>query len=257
MVDHGRLIVAGGLTTGDKTVGTVYGIDPATGISTPMPALPTPVHDCAGSIVGGRPVVFGGGNTTESSAVQVVGTTPSVIGHLPTARADLTAASDGETTYVVGGYDGRTAIGDVLRTTDGVNFTVVAAKLPIAVRYPAVAVFGGTLWIFGGELATGDTDAIQSVDVKTGAVAIVGHLAAPVGHANAFVLRGSVWVVGGRAGNAPSNNIRRFDPTTHAVTVTGKLPIPVRDSAVAVIGDTAYLLGGQAPNPINDVVLLR
>src|SRR5437879_1392356 len=172
MVDHGRLIVAGGLTTGDKTVGTVFGIDPATGVATPMPALPTPVHDCAGSIVGGRPVVFGGGNTTESSAVQGVGTPPSVIGHLPTARADLAAASDGDTTYIVGGYDGRTAIGDVLRTTDGANFTVVAPKLPIAVRYPAVAVLGATLWIFGGELASGDTDAIQSVDLKTGAVAV-------------------------------------------------------------------------------------
>src|SRR6185436_15908629 len=31
IVDHDQLVVAGGLTTGDQTVGTVYRIDPSTG----------------------------------------------------------------------------------------------------------------------------------------------------------------------------------------------------------------------------------
>ena len=98
---------------------------------------------------------------------------------------------------------------------------------------------------------------IQSLDLRTGASAVAGHFAAPVGHASAFVLRGAIWVVGGRAGGAPSANIRRFDPRTHAITVAGTLPVPVRDAAVAVVGGTAYLLGGQSPDPTTNVVLLR
>lgn len=256
IVDHDRLLIAGGLTTGDRTVGSVYRIDPVTGTSTPLPPLPAAVHDCAGALVGGRALVLGGGNTTESAAVQAVGAAPSNIGSLPTARADLATATDGAATYVVGGYDGKRAFADVLRTTDGTHFTTVG-QLPVAVRYPAVVAVDGTLWVFGGDLGTTDTDVIQSLDLRTGAATVAGHLAAPVGHASAFVLNGSIWVVGGRAGGAPSANIRRFDPRTRTISLTGTLPVPVRDSAVAVVGGTAYLLGGQSPDPTNNVVLLR
>jgi hypothetical protein len=125
------------------------------------------------------------------------------------------------------------------------------------VRYPAIAVLGSTLWVFGGDLGTADTDVIQAIDLKTHTASVAGHLPTAIGHASAFVLHGAVWLVGGRVGGQPNADIRRFDPATHTVSVTGHLPIPVRDSAIAVVGSTAYLLGGQSPNPINDVVLLR
>ena len=237
-------------------MGTVYRIDPSTGAATTLPALPSRAHDVAGAFIAGRALVLGGGWQTESSDVQAVGTSPSVVGHLPRPRADLATVTTGAATYVVGGYDGHDALADVLRTTDGTHFDVVT-QLPVPVRYAALAVLGSTLWVFGGDLGTVDTDTIQAIDLTTRTATVAGHLPATLGHASAFVLHGTAWVVGGRAGGAPSANIRRFDPTTRSVSVVGKLPIPVRDAAVAVVGTTAYLLGGQSPNPINDVVVLR
>jgi hypothetical protein len=257
VVDGDQLLVAGGLTTGDRTVATVFRIDPATGRSTSLPALPVPVHDCAGASVAGRPLVLGGGNSAEQAAVQAIGTSPAVVGALPSARADLAATTDSAgTTYVVGGYDGHQAFADVLATTDGRHFRMVG-RLPAAVRYPAVAVLGSTLWAFGGEVGGADSDLIQALDLRSGAASVAGHLPGALGHANAFVLHGVVWVVGGRVGGAPSDQIERFDPSARTVSRAGTLPVAVRDAAVAVVGDTAYLLGGQSPDPTTNVVMLR
>ena len=58
----------------------------------------------------------------------------------------------GSAAYVLGGYDGAQLPSDVLRSSDGRHFTSVG-NLPVAVRYPAVAVVGTTIYLLGGELA--------------------------------------------------------------------------------------------------------
>jgi hypothetical protein len=55
----------------------------------------------------------------------------------------------------------------VLATTNGHTFMAVA-RLPVPVRYPAVAALGGQIFVFGGQAATGahagtPTDVIQAV----------------------------------------------------------------------------------------------
>src|SRR5438270_723531 len=65
IAQQGTVVIAGGLTTGDVTIGDAFRLDPATGIVTPLPPLSSPVHDCAGAVLGGRPAVLGGGAATE------------------------------------------------------------------------------------------------------------------------------------------------------------------------------------------------
>ena len=70
-----------------------------------------------------------------------------------------------------GGYDGANIVGDVLTTTDGTSFTKVGV-LPVPVRYPAIAVLGHAIYLFGGVASTKGTDtaAIQRLDTATGKV---------------------------------------------------------------------------------------
>ncbi len=80
----------------------------------------------------------------------------------------------------------------MLGTADGRRFSTVA-RLPVPVRYPAVAGSGHTIYVFGGETATGKpTDAIQAVDVADGHARVAGHLPAPLDHAAALTLGGRI-----------------------------------------------------------------
>lgn len=257
LADHRRLVVVGGLTAAGSSTAIVQ-IDPATGTAARAGELARPVHDAAGVTLGGRDLVFGGGTQASVAAVQEFGTGGSavVVGRLPRPRSDLVAAVAGSTAYILAGYDGSTPDPAVLATTDGRHFTVVAG-LPVPVRYPAVAVLGHDLYLFGGEHAGSATTAIQRVDTHARTAALVGHLPHPLAHATAVTLAGTVYLLGGVTGTSARTGIARYDPAGDSIVPAGRLPYPVSDAGAAVLDGTAYLLGGENPRPLATVVALH
>jgi hypothetical protein len=257
VVDHGSIVLAGGLDSADRSSAAVWTIDPATGHATPSAPLVSGVHDAAGGLVGTRVLVFGGGAANVSASVQSATGRPALVGTLPRPLADIATATVGRTTYVVGGYDGVRPRAEVLATEDGTTFRLIAT-LAHPARYPAVATSGGHLLVIGGETGTADSDAIDDVDLASGKVTVLGHLPAVRSHAVAVTLGGAVWVLGGRIGNQPDAAILRVDPRTGVVTAAGSLPAGLRDAAVVAVGPSdAYLLGGARVAPVAEVVHLR
>jgi hypothetical protein len=241
--DH--LLLLGGLVAGGTST-QVLALDPATGAVSAAGRLPHATHDAGAAVLGGSALVLGGGVQASADWVQaipVAGGTGAVVGHLPQPRSDHVVVSDGTTAYVVGGYGTGPELTDVLATTDGITFHVVA-HLVTGVRYAAAALAGGALWVIGGEHGGAQVDTIQRVDLATGAGAVVGHLPAPLSHATATVLGGSVLVVGGLRAGARVDAIERVDPTG-APALVGHLPAAASDAAIAVLRDSAYVVGGE------------
>ncbi|HET9078310.1 MAG TPA: PQQ-binding-like beta-propeller repeat protein [Acidimicrobiales bacterium] len=271
----GNIDVFGGLTgSGNSTTGGVVQLDPADGRATAVGTLPVPVHDAAGAAIGSRYFVFGGGAQALTADAQafspdVAQGSPalSIAGRMPGLRADLAAAAapDG-TVYLAGGYDGTNFTPGILSTRNGTTFSTVG-QLSVPVRYPAAAVAGGRLLVIGGETGTSAsgagtaTDAIQAVDLKTGAVTVAGHLPVPLSHAAAATLNGSVYVFGGRSGRDVVDTVYELTSGATGITATqvGTIPIPTSDMAVATLGDTAYLIGGegQLAQPGRSVIVAR
>ncbi len=266
LTDGTTVWLLGGRDPGKTSRTSVLQIDPATGVSSQVGDLAVGVHDAAGARLGGRLIVFGGGNSSTVPSVQAF--TPaaggSVIGELPQGRSDLVATMVGDRAYVLGGFDGSAFTPDVLQTTDGTTFTTVAT-LPVPVRYPAVAALDGKLYLFGGglsgasESATGDSAAIQEVDIATGQARIVTQLPHTLSHATAVTVGGQIFVLGGRLDGAVSAQVWRFDPAAGTLVEAGTLPVAVSDSAAVVVHGVAYLLGGEgaADAPVASVATLR
>ena len=253
----GRLVIYGGLQTGDTTTSAVVELDPQTGKATQIAALPTPVHDAAGAVIGSRSVIFGGGSLKVSDVVQSVESGgAAVAGRLPTPRADLVAVQDGTRVLLVGGYDGKNLSQDVLATSDGVTFASVG-HLPVGVRYPAAGVIGGKLWVLGGDGKDGTpgTD-IQMLDLTTHRSSVVGRLSDPLAHAASVILDGALYMIGGRSGTGALDAVNRFDPATATIGRVGRLPIATADAAVATLGDKAYVIGGHNTKALNTVLVI-
>ena len=243
------VVVAGGLLGGGSSLATAYRIDLRRGRVAPMPHLSVPVHDASGGVAGGRPLVIGGGNTAEQSAVQEWdGSRWRVVGHLPQARSDSVAATVAGRVLVVGGYAGtRPAEPDILSTFDGATWKVIGT-LPVPVRYAASAVADHAVWIFGGQVGDATAIAIQRIDPITGRARVVGRLPVPTGHAVAIPLGGRILIAGGRTSpEVVTDRMWWFDPATSTVTRAGRLPSPLADAAVARSGRRYFIIGGETP----------
>jgi DNA-binding beta-propeller fold protein YncE len=244
----GGLLIAGGLTTQGTSTDAVTSLDPVTGATRPAGRLAAATHDAAGVSLAGQAFLFGGGTVASVPAVQAfaVGApvTAAVVGQLPVARSDATGVTAGPVAYVFGGYDGTSWDPGVLATQDGRHFRV-AARLPVPVRYAAVAEAAGEIWVFGGQATTGATNAIQRISPATGQAAVVGRLPAPLQGGAAIVLDGQIYLAGGVAAGATSRIVYRFDPATASVSAAGQLPVPVAYAAGTVSGGVGYLIGGE------------
>jgi hypothetical protein len=205
------------------------------------------VHDAAGARLGGRAIVFGGGSGSSTDVVQELrsGARSVVIGRLPEARSDASAVVVGGRAFVVGGYNGKTALRDVLETTDGKTFRVFA-RLPVGVRYAAVAVVGTTIYVFGGQTTSGaDTDAVQTIDAA-GNAHIAARMRETLAHALAVANGFHILVAGGEHGGAPRSAATSFDARTGRATPAPDAPYAFQDAAVARRDDVAYAAGGEA-----------
>jgi hypothetical protein len=150
------------------------------------------------------------------------------------ARSDSGGVSAGPAGYVIGGYDGTRLDPEVLATRDGLHFRV-AARLPVPVRYAAMAAAGGLIWVFGGQTAAGPTDVIQRIDAPA-------WLPWPPAALPVQARPRSAWAAGYVAAGRPG--CVRLDPVTSRVSAAGQLPVPVA-TAAAVTGGIGHLIGGE------------
>ena len=258
--DQGQaILVAGGLAPGDHTTDQVLSIDPRTGRIGREARLPQPVHDAAGFMVRGGPLLLGGGNGSELSGVQRRDRSGQwrTVGHLPGSRSDLSAVTVGSGGLAIGGYDGRAASRSVLRTDTGQRFTEVA-PLVHGIRYAAVARSGGAVWVIGGEAAGAELPWIQRIDLRSHHTSVVGRWPVRLGHAAAVPVGGRILVLGGRTSpHRITDTMWWFDPSNHTITDAGRMPYPVADAALAVTRDAAYLIGGEGPDFRRDVLEIR
>lgn len=263
VADGDSLLLLGGLDGNRQTIAEVLRLDPGTGLVTRAGALGAAVHDAAGALVGGVPMVFGGGNSAETAAVQAFGPGASsrTVGRLPIPRSDLSAATVGDRTFLIGGYDGATVRKSVIATSDGVAFSVLG-DTPVPVRYAAVAAVGTDVYVIGGSNGGVGTRAVQALDTRTGVVRAIGELPQTLSDAVAATVDGRVYVFGGEWGGRPSAQVWRLEIGTAgapgvALTPVATLPTPVANAAVAVIGHRAYLVGGESPAMLSTVSILE
>jgi hypothetical protein len=265
LVEGSRLLVLGGLHGRTPGVSTtqVLSVDPTSGAAVAEPSLAVATHDAAGAVLGDVAHVFGGGGATTVDVVQTATSSGSrIVSHLPQPRSDVESASADGRAYVIGGFDGTKPTPDVLVTADGVTFHV-AATLPVAVRYPAVAVVGSMIYVIGGQSVTGPTGSgpavtdIQAVDMAVGSATVVARLPAALTEAAGFAVGGTVFVAGGVRNGVTQAGVYRLDPATGALTLVANLPSPRADAGVAQIGDATFLVGGEGPARLASIVELR
>lgn len=252
-------VLAGGLRPGDVSSDLVYRIGATGLVGHRMPPLAQSLHDAAGTTFGGRPVILGGGNTSEVDTVESLSSNGKwrVTGRLPRPSSDLSAVSTSHGIFVIGGYDGVTSPRPILGSSDGQHFTTFA-RLRYGVRYAAVVRVGDSIWVIGGEARGRELNSTQVIELTTRRVRVARRLPTPLGHAAAALIGSRILLMGGRtAPDRITNAMWWLDTRTGRYSSAGQLPYPVADAGVLDTVDGAYLLGGEIPQITNRVVRVR
>jgi YVTN family beta-propeller protein len=246
----GTAYLLAGLDAQDVSVDVVRSV--TNGRTRIVSHLPGARHDAAAVSLGGRVYLFGGGNAV-GQLDEIVrfapggSAAPTVVGHLPTASSDAAAAVVAGTAYIVGGYDGHAWLNTIVAWTLGHKARVVA-RLPVAIRYAAVAVARGRVVIAGGTLTSGAASrAVYSFTPASQQVRKLHDLPRATTHAAAGALRGQVLVIGGRGTDLHSfsDRIYAVDPIQGRVMKVGRLPAALSDATGITMPGAVLLAGGK------------
>jgi N-acetylneuraminic acid mutarotase len=185
-------------------------------------------------------------------------------GTIFTPRAGHAVVAFNNKLWVIGGGDNVAAAGgastrmnDVWSSSDGITWTqqTPAGSNIFSPRMGhAAVVFGGKLWVIGGDVATGTTsdtvvnDVWYTADGTTWAQA-TANAAFPAreGHAVA-VLNNSMWLIGGDNGQTGMADLwMSTDGVTWAQQAPVGTPFPARTlHATATLNSRLYVVGGAA-----------
>jgi hypothetical protein len=154
----------------------------------------------------------------------------------------------GDTAYVIGGYTGTTPLRSIVAFRPGAAARVVG-RLPLPLRYPAVAAVDGRILIAGGTSGVTPQRAILAFDPASGRVARLGDLAHSLTHAAGAALNGTFYVIGGRSASltGQTGTILGVDPRTGRSYGAGRLPRPLSDAAAVTDGPRILVAGGRDP----------
>src|SRR5581483_10609137 len=215
--------------------------------------LPVPTHDAAAALVGGAVYLLGGGEAVSTDAVVRVNPQTGAAaraGSLGEPLSDLGAAVVDGHAFIVGGYTGAKYATGVLRFQPGASPPLVT-RLPVGLRYAAVAAQGGRIYVAGGLSTSGETRSVYAIDPAARSVRKVATLPFAVAHAALASLDGSLYLIGGRsAAGSGVSTILRIDPATAAVARAGRLPQPLQDPAAVTLGSRIVVLGGSGSDAV-------
>jgi len=217
--------------------------------------LPVAFHDGAAVTIGRSVYEFGGGDGIHQLD-QILRVDPRTgssreVGRLPAPSSDQAGTGLKGTAYIVGGYTGARWL-DTIVSWSPARGAHVAAHLPSAVRYAAVAAAGGKIVIAGGSLPSGTaSSAIEIFDPASSSVRRIGSLPSPTTHASAAAIGNEIFVIGGRGARSgtPTRRIVAIDVATHRVRVAGRLGTALSDSAAIGLGTRILVAGGRTQAP--------
>ncbi len=168
---------------------------------------------------------------------------------LPHPLSREAAVADGGVILLLGGFDGRGTLSDVLRLDPATGVVRSVGRLAASTHDAAAALFGSTAYVFGGGGAT-STDAIQAFEAPppsggpAGTGRITGRLPDPRSDVSSVALGSTVLLLGGWNGTRILPDVLASS-ATGTVTSIGRLAVPVRYGAVAAAAGSVWVFGGQ------------
>jgi hypothetical protein len=242
----GRVVVLGG-TGGNKVqLGTPGGVlRPVAPLPSARAGAAAFVGDGAVYLIGGE---HGGGQPSDEILRFDLGShRVTSAGRFIEPLAGAGYVQSGDSLFIAGGWTGEKYATAVLRLTSSKGEPALVARLPVALRDPAVALRSGKLYVAGGRTVSGLESAVYVVDLASGTVSVLGRLPRPVAGAVLVPAGARLYLLGGKETTGPTGAVVSIDPATGDIAPAGKMPRPLAGAATVQVGKATLVIGGTRP----------
>ena len=246
-----RVVVLGGTAGNAVQLGTPGGVMRRVG------SLPSERASAAAFATKGAVYLIGGERGVETPSDEILRfdlashrVTPA--GRFIEPLAGAGYVSSGGSLLLVGGWTGEKYATAVLRFTLPDNAALVA-RLPEALRDPAVVLHGGRLYVAGGRGDAGPSDTVYVVDLASGTVSVLGRLPRAVAGASLVAVGGQLYVLGGKDKRGPVASVVRIDPASGRIEPAGRMPRPLAGAVTAQVGRATLVIGGTRPTAVHRI----
>ncbi|KAK3584144.1 hypothetical protein CHS0354_035224 [Potamilus streckersoni] len=176
-------------------------------------------------------------------------------------------ARDGHTTvkfkdelWVIGGFDGTTALNDVWTSPDGKKWDDLTKDAVFGKRYNHTTVVfddgsGEALWVIGGYDGSRKNDVWKSADGENWEpVSLTGDVFTQRESHAAVVFKDALWVIGGSDGSQKNDVYKSADGKDWEKVITDSIVFEIRNNHTATEFDGAlWVIGGFDGSRKNDV----
>lgn len=251
----GHLVSVGGYT-GQVSIDDIWRLTPSVSV---LGRLPIQSHDAAAAYVGSDLFVFGGGqNASYNTILRLHAGQVKQVGLLAAPLSDAVClpyqAGGRHGTLLIGGYDGQVFRHTVYFGTEQAGGIAWQHQfsLPEGVRYVAAATDGRTVYLAGGQTASGPTSAVYAWTPGWAGMRKIATLSQPVEKGALFVSRGYLILAGGlNTTGVPQSTLTAINTATGQTRVVGHLPTPLADMGYVQAG-AGYLAGGMKSSQETD-----
>lgn len=244
-VRAGRIVVAGGLTTGRQTVSNVFEYDPVTNSWTALLSLPEGRQSPIIGYINGKLVVSTGlkadFNTSGTTWVGSIADRWEAGVSVPKSLGEVAVGVIGDRIVVVGEGNNGTFVYDPTLGEWTTNYRPVR---PYVGHHHAAEVIGSRLYLFGG-IGGGSEGKVQFFDLTTNTWGTGTSMPFAAASSSSAVINGLVYVAGGIVGNTTTNRVAVYNPTTNRWTELATMPVGVNHAANATDGKRLFVFGGR------------
>jgi hypothetical protein len=242
----GRVVVLGGIA------GNTVQLGAPGGVLRPVAPLPSPRAGAAAFAGDGAVYLIGGEHGRGAPSDEILrfdlrSHRVTSVGRFIEPLAGAGYVQSGDSLLLAGGWTGEKYATAVLRLTSPKGEPAVVARLPVALRDPAVALRAGRLYVAGGRTASGLARTVYVVDLASGTVSVLGRLPRPVAGAVLVPAGGRLYLLGGTETTGPTRAVISIDPATGDIGSAGKMPRPLAGAATVQVGKATLVIGGRRP----------
>jgi N-acetylneuraminic acid mutarotase len=167
---------------------------------------------------------------------------------LPQSRSEVTAATDGQSVFLLGGMTRRpdTDLLAVFRYQPYADRWSEIARLDTPVNHAGAVVIDGKLYVVGGYGGprNAPTARLRVIDLATGELQDATPMPTPRGALVAVVLDGKIHALGGTTDRTVATH-EVYDPKTDRWTQAAPMRVPRNHHAAAVFDGRIYVFGGR------------
>jgi len=162
-----------------------------------------------------------------------------------TPRSDFAVTTFDNAIYVIGGHGSEGVVGKVERFNLNTNQWELLQEKPVPVEKASAVVYGGKIYVLGGQLLDGTpTNILEVYNPRTNSWSSQNPIPTPIYDYAIATYEGNIFVFGGVSHKSEQDSVYRYSPESDTWKELNPMPSPRTGATAITLDQSIFIVGG-------------